>query len=153
MASTFPERLFGGENVSRKKISWKRYSYFEWSFIFFYRDCLACLSKTLHRLQINVLRKNIFLNKKLFTKFLQNVERCRTLAMNLLPIVKNAFHLSGGTFREKFVDGKNLNCSIKFFRIREALFCRDLGKSRAFGRKVSARLPKLYSTLPKCFIK
>ena len=101
----------------------------------------------------HLLRKVRFSNKKFFTGFFQNVERCRTLAMNLLPIVKNAFHLSRGTFREKCVFGKNIKCSITFFRIRETLFSSGLRKNRAFGRKVSAGLPKLDSTLPKCMTK
>ena len=101
----------------------------------------------------HLLRKVMFSNKKFFTGFFQNVERCRTLAMNLLPIVKIAFHLSRGTFREKFIFGKNIKCSITFFRIRETLFSSDLGENRAFGRKISAGLPKLDSTLPKCITK
>ena len=143
-----------GKNVSRKKIIKKKcICTLSGVLVSFYRICLACLSKTFHRLQMKVLRKIIFLNKKLFTKFLQNVERCRTLAMNLLPIVKNAFHLSTGTFREKFVFGKNIKCSITFFRNRGEFFFRDLGRKQVLGRKASARLPKLESTLPKCFSK
>ena len=153
MDSTFPERHFGAKCFPKKNHLEILFLYFERNFSFFYRTCLACLSKTFHRLQMKVLKKVIFSNKNLFTEFFQNVERCRTLAMNLLAIVTNAFHLSRGTFREKFVFGKNIKCSITFFRIRETLFSSGLGKNRAFGRKVSAGLPKLDSTLPKCMTK
>ena len=145
---------FWGKNVSRKKIIKKKcICTLSGVLVSSYRIYLACLSKTFHRLQMKVLRKIICSNKKLFTKFIQNVERCRTLAMNLLPIVKNAFHLSTGTFREKFVFGRNINSSRAFFRNRGDFFFRDLGRKQALGRKASARLPKLESTLPKCFIK
>ena len=148
----FQRDILGQKRFPKKDHLQKLFLYFEGNFSFFYRTCLACLSKTFHRLQMKVLRKVIFSNKKLFTEFFQNVERCRSLAMNLLRIVKNAFQLSRGTFREKFVFGKNIKCSITFFRIRETLFSSDLGENRAFGRKISAGLPKLDSTLPKCFI-
>ena len=143
-----------GEKCFPKKIIWRNcICTLSGVLVSFYRICLACLSKTFHRLQMKVLRKISFSNKKLFTQFLQNVERCRTLTMNLLPIVENAFHLSTGTFREKFVFGRNINSSIAFFRNRGDFFFRDLGRKQALGRKASARLPKLESTLAKCFIK
>ena len=48
---------------------------------------------------------------------------------------------------------KNIKSSITFFRNRGEFFFRDLGRKQALGRKASARLPKLESTLPKSFRK
>ena len=65
---------FWGKICFPKKKSIKKIVfYFERNFSFLYRTCLACLSKTFHRLQMKVLRKVIFSNKKFFTDFFQNL--------------------------------------------------------------------------------
>ena len=66
---TFRGKICFPKKKSIKKIPF----YFERKFSFFYRNCLSCLSKTFHRLQMKVLRKVIFSNKKFFTEFFQNL--------------------------------------------------------------------------------
>ena len=61
--------------------------------------------------------------------------------------------ISCGNFRENFVFGENINRSIACLRFQGEFFFCNLKENQAFGRKVSARLPKLDSTLPNCSIK
>ena len=97
---------------------------------------------------------NLFFEQKFCSNFFRNyAESCRTLAMKVLPIDKVAFYLSRGIFGRISFSEKNISSWITFSRIRREIFSRDLGRKQALGRKASARLPKLESTLAKCFIK
>ena len=86
----------------RKKIQW--IFRFSAEFQFFCRF-LGWLSKRRPSAQMRVLRENdFFLEKKCFWFFFGSwAENCHTLAMNLQPIVKNAFGLSRGIFFKEIV--------------------------------------------------
>ena len=70
--SMLPERNFG-ENMFPKKNQLEKIFVLRKEFFFCYRICLACLSKTRPCLQLQVLRKVIFSNKKFFLDFFQNL--------------------------------------------------------------------------------
>ena len=99
-------------------------------------------------------KSHFFSNKKTFTELFQSLRGKLSYFGNETPAdYQKCLSLVWGNFRENFVFGGIINRSIGCLRIRGEFFFSDLEENRAFGRKVSARLPKQESTLPKCFIK
>ena len=98
--------------------------------------------------------EEIFLNKELFTILFQNLSRILSFFGNEASNdCQVRFICLEDSFQENLVFGKNINSSITCLRIQWVFFFSDLERNRAFGRKVSAWLPKPDSTLPNCLIK
>ena len=98
--------------------------------------------------------EEIFLNKELFTILIQNLSRILSFFGNEASNdCQVRFICLEDSFQENLVFGKNINSSITCLRIQWVFFFSDLERNRAFGRKVSAWLPKPDSTLPNCLIK
>ena len=145
----------------------RKLSLFWWMIVFknFFQSLGGCFLDFGKKLQQIVkivflsVQRNIFCEKSFFrTKiFLQDFFRTWKGVVlwqwTFYRLSKMRFISPEELFARNSFSEKKIKCSITFFRIRETLFSSDLGENRAFGRKVSSRLPKLDSTFPKCFIK
>ena len=99
---------------------------------------------------MNVLRDfSFFWKKESFCVFFSSwAENCHTLAMNLQPIVKNAFFLSRGTFsRRLFLFWKKINSLV--FPLKKWAQPSKKFITMNFWQKISARLSQLDSTPPE----
>ena len=113
-------------------------------------DCQNCFLSV----QRNIFWEKSFFRTKTFLRiFFRTWKGVVLWQWTFYRLSKMRFISPEELFARNSFSEKKIKCSITFFRIRETPFSSYLGENRAFGRKVSSRLPKLDSTFPKCFIK